>query len=162
MFGVGYRRWGAEPTFWRFAGRGRPGDDEGSKGGSRDGAGRFSGDGAVDEAVDEVDDADDVVVVVGAGSATSAAAGFGVGESMAAAAVNVLRASGRDHALESLRRLVFLLFLAVILPAAPTAIPPGPLRSPIRASRVGESVDVVCYYELFAPHLQRLGLTRYR
>jgi hypothetical protein len=90
MFGVGYRRWGAEPTFWRFAGRGRPGEDEGSKGGSREGAGRFSGESDVDEAeVDEVDDVDDVVVVNGAGSATSAAAGFRVGESMAAAAVNV-------------------------------------------------------------------------
>lgn len=92
MLGVGYRRWGAEPTFWRFAGRGRPGEDEGSKGGSREGAGRFRGEASdVDEAeVDEVDDADDVVVVVnGAGGATSAAAGFRVGESMAAGAVNV-------------------------------------------------------------------------
>lgn len=88
MLGVGYRRWGAEPTFWRFAGRGRPGEDEGSKGGSREGAGRFSGDSDADEAVDDVD-VDDVVVVNGAGSATSAAAGFRVGESMAAAAVNV-------------------------------------------------------------------------
>lgn len=104
MFGVGYRRWGAEPTFWRLAGRGRPGEDEGSKGGSRDGAGRFRGDASeVDEAeaeaeadVDVVDDADDddvvvvvlVVVLDGAGGATSAAAGFRVGESIAAGPVN--------------------------------------------------------------------------
>lgn len=82
MLGVGYRRWGAEPTFWRFAGRGRPGEDEGSKGGSREGAGRLSGESDVDEAVDDVDvDVDDVVNGAGA-------AGFRVGESMAAA-VNV-------------------------------------------------------------------------
>lgn len=39
--GVGYLRY-ARPVFWRFDGRGSPGDDDrGSKAGSSDGAGRF-------------------------------------------------------------------------------------------------------------------------
>lgn len=40
--GVGYLRWAFAPVACRFAGRGRPGDEEsGSKGGRRVGAGRF-------------------------------------------------------------------------------------------------------------------------
>lgn len=82
MLGVGYRRWGAEPTFWRLAGRGRPGDDDGSKGGSSEGAGRFSGDVDEAEAEAEADDDDDAVVVVVV-VVNGAAADFRVG-SMAA------------------------------------------------------------------------------
>ena len=40
--GVGYLRCASWPTFWRFIGRGRAGDEErGSNGGNRDGAGLF-------------------------------------------------------------------------------------------------------------------------
>ena len=71
--------WGAPlAVFWRFKGRGRPGeDDRGSKAGRRDGAGRL------------MPVADDGVEVLGSGSRGSLAAdacfGWGVVESMMAA-----------------------------------------------------------------------------
>lgn len=79
--GVGYFRRSWLPVFWRFSGRGRPGDeDSGSKGGSKDGAGRLEPArliGVVDEGVIEVL-AVAVVVGRGAGSVGSMA-GVGLG-----------------------------------------------------------------------------------